>query len=78
LTTKNGYDLLKEIIEFSKYKCPLNFSALKKITYSAIQAFNNGKDMAYSATQTTSGASEYCISKSNESNKKFMNFYFQL
>ena len=78
LATKNGHDLLKEIIKNSNYKSPLIFPDLKKIGYSVIRAFNDGKDMAYSATQTTLSAAEFFISKSNDSDKKFMNFYLPI
>ncbi|WP_026839237.1 hypothetical protein [Gillisia sp. JM1] len=78
MTTKNGHKLLRDISKNSDFKSDLIFPNKQKMGYSIIRAFGNGKDLAYTATQSVLSAVEYFVEKSNESNKKFINIYFPL
>lgn len=78
LATRNGGKLLKEIKTKSDFRSPLIFPNHSRVGYSITRAFGDGKDMAYSAIQSTLSASDFFISKSNSSRKRFMNFYLPM
>ncbi|QHI36043.1 hypothetical protein IMCC3317_13960 [Kordia antarctica] len=73
--SKNAQILVQTILKNNDYRSPILFPDLKKYGYNIVTSHSENKNLAYSATQSVTKATEYLVKKSNESNKKFCNIY---
>lgn len=73
--SNNVHELITEIINKNQFRSPLIFPNLNKYGYNVVSSFSQNKDLAYSATQSVFKATEYLVTKSNESNSRFCNIY---
>ena len=73
-TTYNGKELMNRSVEFGKFSL-LKFNN-EMVGFNLTQCFTTGKDIPYQAIMGTINACEHLVKKSNNSMKKFCNFYF--
>lgn len=76
--SRNAQLLFQQIIKNNNYRSPTIFPDLKKYAYNLVSSHNENKDLAYNAMQSVLKATDYLVTKSNESNKMFCNIYIPI
>lgn len=76
--SRNAQVLIKKLEEIRTYRSPLVFPDLSNYGYNVVTAFSEKNDSSYAATQSVLKATEYLVSKSNESMVKFCNIYIPI
>jgi hypothetical protein len=76
--SRNAQILIKQLNENKQYRSPFIFPDLSDYGYNVVTAFSEKNDTSYSASQSVIKATEYLVTKSNESNNRFCNIYIPI